>query len=300
MNRYIITFFLMIQQLFSIGVSAGTEIKHIAYLDYVVESIPMETRSNELIEIVDQKLDMTMVSQEGSSVIVDPGDIKVRMSFKLTNNGNGEDSYTLTPIKDGSSNFSVSNIEIYQDNGDGVFSVTEDKIVNKVKLLADESATLFFVANIPKDATKISLNGIQVDSIIQGDLVYGEIRELKNFYAVVATTDKSRKAFCAYEVPSLVLELDKTSTLSSAELYKGSIIHYDIGVKAIGTGSVENIVVRDEIPTGTTYLKNSLKLDGRLIDGFDGKSIAVEIGSIEQKKESNKVLHHVTFDVKVQ
>lgn len=34
MNKYIIIFLLMIQDLYSLGVPAGTEIKNIAYLNY--------------------------------------------------------------------------------------------------------------------------------------------------------------------------------------------------------------------------------------------------------------------------
>ena len=300
MSRYIITFFLMVQTLFSVGVDAGTEIKNVAYLDYVVDDIPMHSKSNELIDIVDQKLDMNIICQEVGSVIVEPNDVQVPMSFRLTNSGNGEDTYEVTPIGNESSNFSVSHIETYKDNGDGVFSAVDDTLVKEITLLADESALLFFVSDIPKDAQKISYNGFKVNSLTQGDLVYGEVKKLKKFYAVVATKKEAQSALCAYEVPSIVLELEKTSTLSSAELYKGSTIHYDIGVKAIGVGSVENIVIRDDIPKGTAYVKKSLKLDGRIVDGFDGTSIAVEIERIEQKKETNEVLHHVTFDVRVQ
>jgi len=300
MNKYIITFFLMIQNLFAVGISAGTEIKNIAYLDYVVESIPMHSKSNELIDIVDQRLDMSMTCQEVASIVVEPNDVKVPMSFRLTNSGNGEDTYEVTPIENGSSSFSVSNIETYKDNGDGVFSVVDDTLVKEVTLLADESVLLFFVSDIPKDAQKISYNGFKVDSLTQGDLVYGEVKKLKNFYAVVATKKEAQSALCAYEVPSIVLELEKTATLSSAELYKGTTIHYDIGVKAIGIGTLENIVIRDDIPKGTTYVKKSLKLDGSLVDGFNGESIAVEIENIEQEKETNEILHHVTFDVRVQ
>jgi len=178
--------------------------------------------------------------------------------------------------------------------------LVEHTLVKEVTLLADESALLFFVSDIPKDAQKISYNGFKVNSLTQGDLVYGEVKKLKKFYAVVATKKEAQSALCAYEVPSIVLELEKTSTLSSAELYKGSTIHYDIGVKAIGIGSVEDIVIRDDIPKGTAYVEKSLKLDGRIVDGFNGESIAVEIERIEQEKETNKILHHITFDVRVQ
>ena len=299
MNKYFILFLLMIQNLFSVGVTAGTVIKNTAYLDYVVESIVMKSKSNELIDIVDQKLDMNMVCQESSSVIVEPGDMKRTMRFMLTNNGNGEDSYVLTPIEGKSVDFSVSNIAVYIDNDDGIFSEAEDTLVTELTLLADETASLFLVSNIPTDAEKRSSNGLKVDSLIQGDLLYGEFKKLDNFYALVANTEEGKSALCTYEVPSIVLELEKTATLSSDKLYKGTKIHYAIGVKAIGTGTLENVVVKDAIPEGTTYVKGTLKLDGKLVDDSNEVGILVSIGEITQEIENTEILHTITFDVRV-
>lgn len=299
MNKYIVIFLLMIQNLFSVGVTAGTVIKNTAYLDYVVGSIPMKSKSNELIDIVDQKLDMNMVCQESSTVIVEPNDIKRAMSFKLTNNGNGEDTYNFIHIENPSSDFFVSNIEIYQDNGDGIFSV-EDTIVNELTLLADESISLLLVSDIPKDAQKLSSNGLKVNSLVQGDLLYGESKKFNGFYAVVASNEEAKSALCTYQVPNIVLELEKTATLSSDKLYKGTTIHYVIAVKAIGTGTLENVVVKDTIPEGTTYVEGTLKLDGKLLDGFNGVGIFVSIDDINQEVESTETLHRVTFDVRVQ
>ena len=282
------------------GTAAGTKIVNIAHLDYKVDSIEFSAVSNELVDIVDQKLDMQIVCQESSSVIVEPEDIKRPMQFMLQNSGNGEDHYTFTPIEGEDVDFSVSNIEVYKDNGDGIFSTVEDKPIGKLSLKADESALLFFVSNIPKGAKGLSENGLKVDSEIQGDLVYGESRLLDDFYAVVATQEKARTDFCTYEVPSIVLKLEKKSTLSSDKLYKRTTIHYTIEVKAEGVGRVENAVIRDAIPEGTVYVPGTLRLDGELVDGFDGNEIAVIIDSIYQEKESADVLHQVTFDVIVE
>jgi len=290
----------MIQNLFSVGVSAGTEIKNTAYLDYVVESIIMKSKSNELIDIVDQRLDMNMVCQESTTVVVEPDDKKRAMSFILTNNGNGEDSYVFTPIEGKSIDFSVSNREIYKDNGDGVFSIVDDTLITELRLLADESASLFLVSDIPKSAKNLSENGLKADSLIQGDLVYGEFKQLDNFYAVVASTEEGKSALCTYQVPTIVLELEKTATLSSDKLYKGTSIHYAIAVNAIGIGTLENIVVKDNIPEGTTYVKNTLKLDGKLVDGFNGTAISVAINNINHETENTEILHRITFDVRVQ
>ncbi len=299
MNRYLLIFLLMAQSLFSVGVPAGTEIKNTAYLHYTLKSIAMETKSNELIDIVDQKLDSNMVCQESDSVIVEPEDMHRVMQFLLINRGNGEEHYAFTHITGNPANFEVLNPQIYADNGDGIFSLTEDKVVNKVTLKADESVTLFLVGDIPADAKKISLNGIKSNSLTQGDLAYGESKKVENFYLVAATPEEGKSALCSYEVPSLVLELEKSVTLSSDKLYKGVTMHYEIDVKAIGTGTVGDVIVKDYIPEGTVYVENSLRLDGKEVGRFNGKGIFVAIDTITQEKESDEVLHRVTFDVKV-
>ena len=300
MNKYIITLLLCGKILFAQGTNAGTKIINVAHLDYKIDSIEFSAVSNELVDIVDQKLDMQMVCQESSSVIVEAEDVKRPMQFMLKNNGNGEDRYIFTPIEGEDVGFSVSNIEVYEDNGDGLFSIVEDKPITKLSLKADESALLFFVSNIPKSAKGLSENGLKVDSEIQDDLVYGESRLLDDFYAVVATQEEAKSDFCVYEVPSIELKLEKKSTLSSDKLYKRTTIHYTIEVKAEGVGTLENIVIKDVIPEGTVYVSGTLKLDGQSVDGFDGNEIAVTIDSIHQEEESTDVLHRVTFDVIVQ
>lgn len=301
MRKYIFSFFIVIVQFsYAVGVHAGTKIVHVAHLDYKIDSIKFSVNSNKLVDIVDQKLDTQMVCQESETLIVEPEDTKKVMHFMVVNNGNGKDNYELTPIEGDNVDFSVSNIKIYKDNDDGVFSESEDTLITKLTLAADESASLFFVADIPKDAKKMSANGIKVNSLIQGDLLYGEFKKVDKFYALVADTQENKSALCTYEVPSIVLELEKTATLSSDKLYKRTTIHYSIGVKAIGIGTVENIVVTDIIPEGTTYVKGSVKLDGTSVDGFDDDKIAVVIDEIKQEVETTEILHRVTFDAVVE
>ena len=290
----------MIQNLFSAGVSAGTIIQNTAYLDYVVESVTFQAKSNELINIVDQKLDMTMVCQESASVIVGVAEKKRAMGFILTNSGNGEDVYAFTPIEGQSVDFSVANTEVYQDDGDGIFSLANDTLVTEITLGADGNVSLFLVSDIPADAKNFSINGIKASSNIQGSLVYGEFKKLDDFYAVVATKEEAKSAMCSYEVSNLALELEKTATLSSDKLYKGSTIHYDIAVKVIGTGKLDNVVVKDTIPEGTVYVPETLKLNGIAVGDFNGTAFSVALNTIEQVVESSDPVHRVTFDVRVQ
>jgi uncharacterized repeat protein (TIGR01451 family) len=255
--------------------------------------------SNTLVDIVDQKIDMKMVCQESKPVVVGVGEKKRAMSFMLSNTGNGVDSYLFSTVEGETLDFKVDNAEVYQDNGDGVFSV-EDSLATEVEVEADSNVTLFLVSDIPDDAEKFSYNGIEASSTIQGSLVYGESKKLDDFYAVMVAKEDAKSALCGYEVSNLALKLEKTATLSSDKPYSGSTIHYKIALKVIGEGVVENVVVKDNIPTGTTYIEDSLKLDGVTAGDFNGTAVLVELASIAQTKASSDPKHYVTFDVRVQ
>lgn len=270
-----------------------------AHLDYKVGDVTFSATSNTLVDIVDQKIDMKMVCQESEAVVVGIGEEKRAMSFTLSNTGNGNDSYNFSSIEGERLDFLVSNKEIYLDNGDGVFSST-DNLASEVDVPADGNVTLFLVSDIPSDADKFSFNGIKASSTIQGSLVYGESKKLENFHAVMATQEEAKFDVCAYEVSHLAVALEKTATLSSDKVYSGSTIHYKIAVKLVGEGSVENIVVHDNIPTGTTYIEDSLKLDGVTAGDFNGTAVWVALASITQTTASSDPKHHVTFDVRVQ
>ena len=300
MSKYVLSIFIFIIQVsYAVGVPAGTEIKNVAHLDYMLDEVKFSATSNTLVDIVDQKIDMKMVCQESESVIVGIGEKKRALSFTLNNTGNGKDTYNFSPIEGETLDFTVSNREIYLDNGDGVFS-EEDSLATDVDISADGNVTLFLVSDIPKDADKLSSNGIEASSTIQGSLVYGESKKLDNFYAVIATQEDAKSDVCAYEVSHLALALEKTATLSSDKVYSGTTIHYKIAVKVIGKGTVEHVVVNDNIPKGTTYIEDSLKLDGVTAGDFNGTAVSVALASIVQTKASSDPKHQVTFDVRVQ
>lgn len=300
MNKFIFISILILQYLFSAGVPAGTEIKNVAYLQYRVESSDFNTTSNVLVDIVDQKLDMQMSCRESDAVIVGVGEKKRAMNFVLNNTGNGEDSYSFLPIEADSTDFTVENREVYIDNGDGIFSLVDDSLATEVSLVADGNMSLFLVSDIPNNATKQSSNGIKAISSIQGSLSYGESKKLNNYYVVVAMTEEAKSDFCTYKVSPLALSLEKTASLSSDKVYKGTTIEYKIDVKVIGTGELENVYVRDDIPEGTVYVSDSLKLDGVLAGDFNGSAISIALNTIEQNSESLEPVHTITFDVQVQ
>ena len=298
MKSLIILIFLF-NLLYAQGVPAGTVIVNRATLNYSIADVNFSVNSNEVKDIVDQKIDMQLVCQESKPVVVGVGEKRRALTFLLKNLGNGDDSYDFRLFNEHNSTFDVENKTLYLDDGDGVFSLAKDSAITDVNLSSDESRVLFLVSDIPADANSTSINGIKVHSTIAGSLRYGESKKLEDYYVVMATKEESLLDVCSYEVSNLAIELEKSATLSSDRVYVGSTIHYQIAVKVLGTGRIKEVVVEDEIPEGTVYLENSLKVDGESFGDFNGTAIHANLGEIEQLTESAEPKHLITFDVKV-
>ena len=297
--RSLLIIILLFHAIYAQGVPAGTLIVNRATLKYSIAEVNFSVNSNEVKDIVDQKIDMQLVCQESKPVVVGVGEKKRALTFLLINRGNGDDDYDFTLFNENNSTFDVRNKMLYLDDGDGVFSLAKDTVITDVNLSSDESRVLFLVSDIPSDAKSTSTNGIKVHSKVAGSLFYGESKKLGDYYVVMASREESLSAVCSYEVSNLAIKLEKSATMSSDRVYVGSTIHYQIAVKVLGTGRVKNVVVEDEIPEGTVYLDNSLKIDGQSFGDFNGTAIQANIGEIEQLSESFEPKHLITFDVKV-
>ena len=282
------------------GVPAGTQIVNVAQLNYKVNGTDFNTTSNILIDVVDQVLDLVLVCQTASSVIVQDGESQRALPFVLENIGNGTDNFTLLPDTNATTP-EVDNRHIYLDDGDGVFN-NADVQVNDINLTADAKATLFFVSDIPVSATwNHSYNGIEARSSIGGSGIPGTDYNISNgvnsYYAVDGYKGGVESDLCAYEISHLAVHLNKTATLSSDQLFAGTVVHYKIDVTVEGEGTVSNIVVKDKIPAGTTYQPNTIKLDGAVLSDtghFVANTVTVPVADMTKAD-----VHTVEFDVEV-
>jgi len=299
-TKMLFTIFLLSTMLLAKGVPAGTQIVNVAQLNYKVNGTDFNTTSNILIDVVDQVLDLVLVCQTASSVIVQDGESQRALPFVLENIGNGTDNFTLLPDTNATTP-EVDNRHIYLDDGDGVFN-NADVQVNDINLTADAKATLFFVSDIPVSATwNHSYNGIEARSSIGGSGIPGTDYNISNgvnsYYAVDGYKGGVESDLCAYEISHLAVHLNKTATLSSDQLFAGTVVHYKIDVTVEGEGTVSNIVVKDKIPAGTTYQPNTIKLDGAVLSDtghFVANTVTVPVADMTKAD-----VHTVEFDVEV-
>lgn len=284
------------------GVAAGTTITNTAKLSYKMNGSLILTQSNSNTITVDQVISLNMVCQNTTPVYVQKGETQRVLTLMLSNTGNGKDHYNLTTDTNSSAT-DVSNRQIWLDDGDGIFNAASDTQIGDINLTADSNATLFFVSDIPANASwSDTHHGIRAESDIVSGTTPGSAVNLGSYYAVNGTDGGVESALCTYHLVDVSLQLDKNATLSSPHLYIGTTIHYTIRASVIGTGTLKDVSVTDAIPAGTTYVANSLKLDGTLLNNdalyVVGNSVVVYLGDMTQSTSVHPE-HLLEFDVVV-
>ena len=192
----------------------------------------------------------------------------------------------------------MSNPLIYLDDGDGLFNVGDIQITS-VNLDADASANLFFVSDVPVTPSWItSQQGIKAVYDTGGSGIRGTIYPLTYYSAVDGYKGGVDSALCEYELVKLGLILNKSVVSNTAKIYRGTRLTYTIEVSVDGDGIIQNIIIRDDIPTGTVYISNTVFLDGILLsDSLVFSNGKLSIPVVDMSKGE---IHTITFDVIVE
>lgn len=93
------------------------------------------------------------------------------------------------------------------------------------------------------------------------------------------------------------LSISKEANVKSAEI--GDFVDYTIKVRNVGKTDAENVVVKDDLPLGFTYVKNSVRVDGqKYTQDFvqSGKYMTLGLNSLKAN-ETKKVTYRVVLGV---
>lgn len=297
------------------GVLAGTEISNFATLQYEINGVPYTADSNTIADKVDQIIDVDVVWNDTSPIIVASGETERALRFKVTNTGNGDDTFNLTyNIADPSSDFIVTNPKIYIDtNNNGIFDISIDHETYSIVLAADAFSTIFLVSDMPTESYisgSISSNALEAKSTIGGSGAPGTTYAgagTGGVFAVDGMSGGVDNDWGKYEMSNnLGVKLTKSATHSGTEVSTGTIVMYNIVVELQANGSVDNLIVTDVIPVGTTYVAGSLKLDSvsltDVADGdsgrFTGGGIEVNLG-VATQTTGNPYIKNISFEVMI-
>ncbi len=298
------------------GVTAGTLIENTAVASYDDGAGPRTINSNTVTVRVDELLDVTLTSLDPGRVTTRPGDAV--LTFELTNQGNGPEAFNLlaNPVVAGN-DFDVTVRAVAVDsNGNGVYDAGIDEILTGSQttavLAADAVLTIFVLVTVPNGVTDTQTSIVDLNAVaVTGSGAPGTVfagAGVDGSDAIVGTTGALATARGQLVVGVANVELIKSVVLrdpfGGTSAVPGTVATFTILARVSGSGTINDLIITDAIPAGTTYAPGTLAVDSvALSDAADGDAgeasnaagIAVDLGDVASQT-SRAVTFNVTID----
>lgn len=302
--------------LYAKGVSAGTVIENSATLSFSMQEEDFSIESNIVRDVVNQLIDVSVSWMDTRAVAVSRGDKKRVLTFKVINSGNGQDSFDLeSETAGGHSDFKSKRRKIYVDSNDNLKLDKDDKKVSTIALKADETALIFVSSNISNK--KSLLNGgksfvsLKATSLRGGSGKRGTLHKGKGVGGIDAIDGIEGGVGWEsgiYRLLNANVRVEKSILDKRGKpvihFYVNSILTVNIDVTVLGEGKIRGLTIRDRIPKEVQYVKNTLRLDGKVLtDAIDRdrgkylKSDAKVVCHFKTLKANQR--HVISYKVKV-
>ena len=297
------------------GISAGTLIENTASATYNDGGGPRTVSSNTVSIQVDELLNVTVTAQDAAPLTVGPGEVV--FAFEVTNQGNGPEAFDLVANPSVAGNDFDAAIEAIaiDSNGNGTYDPGVDQILpapaSTGVLAADERVTVFVIATIDGDIEDAAESQIDLTATAAtgsgaaGTEFAGEGESGGD--AIVGATGAS--AIASGQMVAGIADLSLVKAVAILDPFgeenavPGAIATFTITASIEGTGNLEDLVIIDPIPEGTTYVPASLRLDGAALSdaagddagsASDADGIAVDLGNAPTGS-----VYAITFDVTI-
>lgn len=288
------------------GTPAGTSVTNQAFVEYRLWGSDLLLTSNIVSYLIDERLDLALTWQDASNIVVTPGERTAMLTFRLTNTGNYRETFNLminNGIVVGDHFNPTTPTDIYLDtNGNGQFDAGTDQryqqTSNQPALDADTSIYLFVFNAIPADPGGPQEGDLGICRLrancVTGSGNPGDAFLHKGFdgtlTAVLGASGGTAAANGIYQATRTELDIRKSATIrdpsGGTQPVTGSVITYTLDVGVTGPGTARNVVIDDAIPEFTTYVPNSLTMNGLpLTDQSDsdaGEVVALPAGSANE------------------
>ena len=301
----------------AVGTLAGTPISNQANVSFVVDETTINQPSNEVVIEVAEVLDVTVQWQDTPNILVEVGETGTLASFLVTNTGNGDEAFSLAVANNlGGDQFDPTLAAIYLDaNDNDQYDEGVDTLYtagsNDPELAADASLSVFVVNDVPGDASDGELGDSQLSAAATTGTTPGTPGTMfpgagdDGVNAVLGATGGAGADQATLQVSSVNVDPVKSATIidpyGGSEPMPGATITYSIAVTASGSALAESVTVTDSVPQYTSYVDDSLQLDGvDLTDAADGDAGEIVEGNISvQLGDLQDITRTVTFQVTI-
>ena len=285
------------------GTRAGSVIENTATATYDVGPGTSSVNSNQHDLQVDELIDVTVDWADPADVPTTPGATGQVLTFTVTNNGNGNETYGLTTVSTiGGDNYDPTVNQIVIDDGDGIYEPGIDAVyvpgTNDPALEPDASVTVFVISTTPGGVADTNRGGVQLVAASQtgtgapGTNVGGANAGEGGSDAVVGTSGGDGLDNGFYVVAAATVSLVKSATVADpfggSDALPGSTVTYTITANTVGGGTLPNLRITDAVPTGTTYVPGSITLGGSPLSdatdadagNFGAGTVTVNLGNV--------------------
>lgn len=288
---------------FAAGTPAGTVINNSATATYDLPAGGQDSVTSNIVSLtVDELLDVSVASTDGGDVATFPAAVNQVLTFRVTNAGNGNESFVLTARDNvGGDDFNPSATSIVIDsNSNGVYDPGIDTVyvagANNPLLAPDASVLIFVLSSIPAGAADGQRGRVDLVAVAAtgsgapgttfagqgqggGDAVVGATgadAEDDGYYAVSAAS------------VSFVKSAEVLDPFGGTTRVPGAIITYRLVASVTGSGSLANLRIADAIPAGSSFRPGTITLEGGPLSDaadadageFSGSGIAVRLGTV--------------------
>jgi uncharacterized repeat protein (TIGR01451 family) len=295
---------------------AGSVIVNTATVNYIVSGFSF-TQSSSANVTVAQLVNVTVSWQNSSDVSVTAGSTQQTLLFKVTNTGNGADTFKLADslVTPGGIVFTPAGCLIYFDTANsGVFDPSDVLYTagsNDPHLAQNASVNMLIICNVPNSAADTALGEMQLAATSKtANGVFGTVSAgagVGGVDAIVGATTGVSDATGIYQVHQFAVAYVKSASVTAPggghDPVSGATIEYTLTVTPSGTASGTNLVVTDPVPADTTFVSGSLLLNGTAVTAGNGDfnvttpgAVTVKLGNLAGTATAQVVKFQVTIN----
>lgn len=309
------------------GTAAGTVIQNTATLTYSVGGGPQQSATTPpAMFTVAELINVTLVWQDAANVAVSSPDGNRALTFVVTNTGNGPETFSLArnnavagdnydPLNGAAGAVFLENglqagFQASGPNADTLYVAGS----NDPALAADASRIVYVISDTPAALATGSVGRVELTAAAATPGAAGAAPGTTlaglgqgGVDAVVGATRAQARQTGGYIVSGVAVLLAKSivsvvDPAGGTTVRSGSIVTYRIVLSVNGSGSADNLALDDPLPANTSYVGNSITVNGTArTDAVDADSAEFSSGAVKVRfgNAAAPVSHTVEFRVTV-